>query len=494
MLDTYQLNLAGLLLACGVLVATRPSTKTKARTPTANTTSTSTSTSRSKAKSESSNNAASEAEAERPSSQKSFFLVYALVMASDWLQGPFLYSLYRDEHALPPQLIPALFTTGFLAGALSAPFVGALADAHGRRAACLVFCVASAASSLLTAYPGAAPAADARAPRPRVALLFAGRALGGLATSLLFSVFETWMVADATRQRRGRRGGETGQSVAGGGDLSATFGLMSTVNSVVAIVSGLASEWLVGLVGTSRAPFGASALLVGAAAVCMLVAWDENYGATGTSSESDAKKQETTSTTVSLWNTLTTPGMLALTVASTAFEGSMYLFVVLWAPVLEPVAASSSSSPEPLPYGLIFASFMSATLLSSLAYPRLTAHLSPPTLLALLLATASLLLHALASRPAGPQPAFWLFCAFEAIVGAYFPAQATLKNALVPDAVRARAYAALRVPLNVFVVLSLQLMGEGSADAAGRVFAVCALLLQVGAAGVWVVGRRTGAS
>ncbi|KAF3347359.1 UDP-galactose transporter-like protein 1 [Verticillium dahliae VDG2] len=318
MLDTYQLNLAGLLLACGVLVATRPSTKTKARTPTANTTSTSTSTSRSKAKSESSNNAASEAEAERPSSQKSFFLVYALVMASDWLQGPFLYSLYRDEHALPPQLIPALFTTGFLAGAL--------------------------------------------------------------------------------------------------------------------------------------APFGASALLVGAAAVCMLVAWDENYGATGTSSESDAKKQETTSTTVSLWNTLTTPGMLALTVASTAFEGSMYLFVVLWAPVLEPVAASSSSSPEPLPYGLIFASFMSATLLSSLAYPRLTAHLSPPTLLALLLATASLLLHALASRPAGPQPAFWLFCAFEAVVGAYFPAQATLKNAL--------------------------LMGEGSADAAGRVFAVCALLLQ----------------
>ncbi|KAL9942751.1 hypothetical protein ACHAQF_005079 [Verticillium nonalfalfae] len=487
MLDTYQLNLAALLLACGVLVATRPSAKTKARPPAANTTTTS------KAKADSSNNAASRTRTESPpSSQTSFFLVYALVMASDWLQGPFLYSLYRDEHALPPHLIPALFTTGFLAGALSAPFVGALADAHGRRAACLVFCLASASSSLLTAYPGAAPAAGGRAPM-RVALLFVGRALGGLATSLLFSVFETWMVADVTRQRHGRRGGERAQSVAGGGDLSTTFGLMSTVNSVVAIVSGLASEWLVGLVGTSRAPFGASALLVGGAAVCMLVAWDENYGATATPSTSDAKKQETTAT-VSLWNTLTTPGMLALAVASTAFEGSMYLFVVLWAPVLESAAASSASSPAPLPYGLIFASFMSATLLSSLAYPRLTAHLAPPTLLALLLATASLLLHALASRPAGPQPAFWLFCAFEAVVGAYFPAQATLKNALVPDAVRGRAYAALRVPLNVFVVLSLQLMGEGSADAAGRVFAVCALLLQVGAAGVWVVGRRTGAS
>ncbi|EEY22050.1 major facilitator superfamily domain-containing protein [Verticillium alfalfae VaMs.102] len=476
MLDTYQLNLAALLLACGVLVATRPSAKTKTRPPAANTTTTS------KAKADSSNNAASRARAESPSSsQTSFFLVYALVMASDWLQGPFLYSLYRDEHALPPHLVPALFTTGFLAGALSAPFIGALADAHGRPRRLPRLLPRLGVLESADGLPGARG-------RPTAGRLAAGRRCASRCCSSAGR-------SAGWRRRHGRRGGERAQSVAGGGDLSATFGLMSTVNSVVAIVSGLASEWLVGLVGTSRAPFGASALLVGVAAVCMLVAWnqDENYGATATPSTSDAKKQETTAT-VSLWNTLTTPGMLALAVASTAFEGSMYLFVVLWAPVLESAAASSASSPAPLPYGLIFASFMSATLLSSLAYPRLTAHLAPPTLLALLLATASLLLHALASRPAGPQPAFWLFCAFEAVVGAYFPAQATLKNALVPDAVRGRAYAALRVPLNVFVVLSLQLMGEGSADAAGRVFAVCALLLQVGAAGVWVVGRRTGAS
>ncbi|KAM0286760.1 hypothetical protein ACHAQH_000780 [Verticillium albo-atrum] len=449
MLDTYQLNLAALLLACGVLLASRPSTRTT------------------KAKNNSSN---------ASPSQRSFFVVYALVMASDWLQGPFLYSLYRDEHSLPRHMIPHLFTTGFLSGALSAPFIGALADAHGRRAACLVFCLASASSCLLTVYPGVLTSDG----KPSVALLFAGRALGGLATSLLFSVFETWMVTDFKK-----RGLEDN-----GGDLSRTFGLMSTVNSVVAIVSGLASEWLVGSVGTSKAPFGASAVLVGVAAVCMVSTWDENHGAAAeTPSKSTSKKDESK---VSLWNTLTTPGMLALTLASTAFEGSMYLFVVLWAPVLESAASTSSpsSSSSPLPYGLIFACFMSATLLSSLAYPRLTPHLSPPALLALLLATASLLLHALASRPSGPQPAFWLFCAFEAVVGAYFPAQATLKNSLVPDEVRGRAYAALRVPLNAFVVLSLLLMGEGSAEAAGGVFAVCALLLQVGAAGVWVVGRR----
>ncbi|KAM0331685.1 hypothetical protein ACHAQA_003364 [Verticillium albo-atrum] len=456
MLDTYQLNLAGLLLACSVLFATRPSDKP---TP-------------SPAK-------ATKVKKTSNASQRAFFAVYALVMASDWLQGPFLYALYRDEHRLPPHLIPHLFTTGFLAGALAAPFIGALADSHGRRAACLVFCLASAASCLLTAFPGVLLPGGAAS--SRVPLLFAGRALGGLATSLLFSVFETWMVTDFKARRL--------EEQEGPGALSRTFGLMSTVNSVVAIVSGLASEWLVGVAETAKAPFGASIMLVGVAAVCIISGWDENYGVTEQTPASKSTAATTTTTKVSLWSALTTPGMLALTVASTAFEGSMYLFVVLWAPVLESAAATTSSSPAALPYGLIFASFMSATLLASLAYPRLTRLLTPSALLAALLAAAALLLRALASGP-GPQQAFWLFCAFEAVVGAYFPAQGTLKGALVPDAVRGRVYAALRVPLNAFVVLSLLLMGEGSAAAATGVFSSCALLLLLGAAGVWFVGRR----
>ena len=65
MLDTYQINLAGLLLACGVLLAVRstPSSSekedVKPKAPTS----------------------------KGQTSQWAFFIVYALVMGSDWLQA-----------------------------------------------------------------------------------------------------------------------------------------------------------------------------------------------------------------------------------------------------------------------------------------------------------------------------------------------------------------------------------------------------------------------
>jgi MFS transporter, MFS domain-containing protein family, molybdate-anion transporter len=129
-------------------------------------------------------------------------------------------------------LISSLFTTGFVSGAVSAYFTGSLADRHGRRLTCLFFCLAYSVSCVLTTIPN-------------VPLLFVGRALGGLSTSLLFSVFESWMVTDFHNRHLESKGL----------DLSRTFGLMSTINSVVAIMSGVISEWLVTKFGTRKAPF-----------------------------------------------------------------------------------------------------------------------------------------------------------------------------------------------------------------------------------------------
>lgn len=179
-------------------------------------------------------------------SQLPFLTVYALVMASDWLQGPFLYPLYQDEHHLPHGPISALFTTGFLSGAVSGAFIGSLADKYGRKKACLFFCLAYALSCLFTAFPswGAVFLLG------KGAALVLGRVLGGLGTSLLFSVFESWMVADFAA-----KGLESGL-------LSEMFGTMSMVNSLVAIASGVLSEWLVGVSGSKKAPFMASVVVL----------------------------------------------------------------------------------------------------------------------------------------------------------------------------------------------------------------------------------------
>ncbi len=192
---------------------------------------------------------------------------------------------------------------------------------------------------------------------------------------------------------------------------------------------------------------------------------------------------------------------MVLGLASTLFEGSMYLFVFFWTPALKDVVSSavssstSSSSPPSLPYGIIFACFMAAAMAATLAFNIVTSQLRLvryATLLLGLLGVAELVFYSLSSSssssPAKPAPkalseqtVFWLFCLFEASVGTYWPCMGYLKGQLVPDGARAQVYALLRVPLNVFVVAALLLTRDGEY---GSVFRWCATLLMVAVAGV----------
>jgi len=79
-------------------------------------------------------------------------------------------------------------------------------------------------------------------------VLFLGRILGGVAGTLLWSVFESWLVAEFNKLMLE----ETDAA------MSAIFSLMTTSNTCVAIVAGLLAEWLVRRAGTAKAPFMAS--------------------------------------------------------------------------------------------------------------------------------------------------------------------------------------------------------------------------------------------
>ncbi|KAK3937865.1 major facilitator superfamily transporter [Diplogelasinospora grovesii] len=437
-MDIYTLNLTGLLALCGALFVAQRTPNTKSPKPTKNT--------------------------NKANSQWSFLVVYALVMGADWLQGPFLYSLYHDEHNISSSLISALFTTGFVSGGVSGTFIGSLADRHGRKFACLVFCLAYSLSCLLTISPSAAAL-----PSIPLLLLFLGRVLGGLSTSLLFTVFESWMVTDA--RARGLSDG----------DLSSTFGLMSTLNSVVAILSGVGSEWLVSTTGTKKAPFVGSTVLLVIAFGIIYTQWTENYGQSGGTSPA---KKTTTGVTNKLWTTLSNPKVLSLGLASTMFEGSMYLFVFFWVPALKAVVSADTETDKGLPYGVIFAAFMAATLASSLAFTTITRKqvLGYASLLLAILGTSAACFFLLV-RPKTEQTTFWLFCLFEAAVGMYFPCMGYLKGRLIDDGVRAQVYGFLRIPLNVFVVVSLLFTGDGDA---GTVFLVCGTLLLASCGALWV--------
>ena len=147
-------------------------------------------------------------------------------------------------------MVAALFTSGFLAAAISALFVGSLADKYGRRLACLAFCVAYAVGCLTKISDS-------------VFVLLIGRLLGGLSTTLMYSVFETWMVTEYYAQNLEKSGMS----------LSAMFGIMTTLNSIVAILSGVLGESLVAATGTKVSPFIAAIVCLGLAFWLIVKLW-----------------------------------------------------------------------------------------------------------------------------------------------------------------------------------------------------------------------------
>lgn len=123
---------------------------------------------------------------------------------------------------------------------------------RGRKRICIVFCftlLTALSLRLINAYM----------------LLFLSHVLSGLATALMYSVFESWYVSEhASRgfpaEWRAR-----------------TFALATLLNSVVAILAGILANSLVDIWGF-KAPYIASMLLVCFVATTVISTWTENYG------------------------------------------------------------------------------------------------------------------------------------------------------------------------------------------------------------------------
>jgi MFS family permease len=97
--------------------------------------------------------------------------------------------------------VSRLFLTGFASTALFGPLVGRLCDSYGRKAGTLAFTLLYSLGAYSTKSN-------------LLGVLLAGRVLGGIGTSLLFSAPEAWLVGEA-----GREGVES--------SLGETFGLVS---------------------------------------------------------------------------------------------------------------------------------------------------------------------------------------------------------------------------------------------------------------------------
>ena len=372
----------------------------------------------------------------------SYVVLYSFMMAGDWLQGPYIYRLY-SSYGYDKGSVARLFIAGFCSSMVFGTAVGALGDRYGRKRMCLAYAVVYSLACLTKHSP-------------RFGVLLAGRVLAGVATSLLFSAFEAWLVA---------------AHAAKGFDAALLGSVFSDAtlygNGLAAIVAGVVASLLVDGLGLGlTAPFDLAILCFAAGGALVAFRWDENFGA--------ARRAEAVSLTAQLKVALGVVRrdrrVLLLGGCQALFEATMYTFVFLWTPALSPRG-------ESLPHGFVFATFMLCCMIGSSCVGAFQGrrgisplnYMGPVFLLAAAALATPAILHVVgaggaegeAQVPEGTgigaagRVQMVAFCVFEACVGAFWPSLMQLRSVFVPEDVRATVLNLFRVPLNLFVCVVL---------------------------------------
>jgi len=358
--------------------------------------------------------------------QRIYLPAFLTAMLADWLQGPFVYALYQG-YGIDRQHNGYLFVAGFGASALFGTYVGSAADQYGRKKFALLYCAV---------YFGHCVTKHMNS----FFVLTIGRILGGISTSLLFSVFDSWLVSES--QSRGFNGEQLGN----------TFSLAYFGSSIAAIIAGQLGEFAANIAplteiggglhyGGYITPFDVSNIVL---LVCMFIitrSWSENYGqsSAGTASFADAFKV-----------IMDKKQVLYCGLVASSFESSMFIFVFNWTPCL-----MEEGEPTP-PFGHIFSCFMIMCMLGSRIFAYLSGFMAIEQIGCgvMILAAAS---HMAVVLTSDVTIRFFAFLAFEMCVGLYFPIIGTLKGDIVPEDMRSTIYNIYRLPLNVIVLLPLLL-------------------------------------
>lgn len=385
--------------------------------------------------------------------RNNYLAVYSLQMLGDWLQGPYVYALY-EHYGYSPAQIGQLFIAGFGSSMLFGTFVGALADKAGRKKAALGY-VVTYSLSCVTKHS------------PNYWVLMVGRVLGGIATSLLYSAFESWLVAE--HFKRGYSEQALGQTFSWAVFLG---------NGLMAIAAGFLGDYLVEKLSLGRvAPFDAAIVFMLIGGVLIALTWTENYG--------DTTSHDLTAQFTKAWEAITADPCIALLGAIQAmFEASMYSFVFLW-------TMSMSPNKEAIKHGLIFVNFMTASMLGSFLAGVLMKRARPESYMKGVFAVAAgaLLVPLVLALDTSKNPELKgkpitltgkvqmiAFCVFETCVGVFWPSMMKLRSDYVPEELRATIINIFRIPLNLFVCIVL---GNVEAFPLAGMFGLCVAFMVV---------------
>lgn len=371
--------------------------------------------------------------------QRKYFAAYLLAVFGDWLQGPYIYKLYK-HYGFTKMQIAILYVVGFSASVLFGTATGVLADRFGRKKMCMLFSLTYSLCcfmKLSTNYN----------------LLLLGRLLGGISTSLLFSVFESWYVYEHIQNYDFPSEW-----------ISITFSKATFWNGVMAIIAGILANFTSEFLGFGPvAPFILAIPCFVVSCFFMFKNWNENYG--------KRQKSLKNSCLEGLQVIFTNRLIFMLGMVQSLFECVMYVFVFLWTPLLD--------HKHP-PLGLVFSVFMVCIMIGSSIYQLSQYKKTEPLtmlLIAVILALVSQCGCAMATSFAEVNVylAYLSFLLLEVAIGIYYPSIGFIKSECIPETYRANIMNWYRVPLNVVICIIL-LSFHGDIDSRGNciVFLLCA--------------------
>lgn len=363
--------------------------------------------------------------------QVNYLIVFLLAMFADWLQGPYVYQLYVS-YGFDQSEIAELFVCGFGSSMIVGTIVGSLADKYGRKLMCIVYCITYIAACFTKLVP-------------EFWTLMLGRFLSGISASLLFSVFESWMVCEHFKN------GFSSVS------LGKTFSFAIFGNGLIAVIAGLVANIMAHSSIGYVAPFLLAIIPLIAVAVIVSTTWSENYG--------DGQKD------LNMFSSLnkgfdfirTDSRIAALALAQSCFEGAMYTFVFMWTPALkseqeyradEAGLVDPESTNEYL--GLIFSVFMTCVMVGSSAFKLVAIkkeHIYKVPLLLHLI--AAITMFSVAFFIDFKDIVYFMFLLFEIMVGLFYPSYSVIKSEKIPEDIRSSVMNIFRIPLNLFVVVLL---------------------------------------
>lgn len=420
--------------------------------------------------------------------QRRFLPVFWLLRTAFWISGPYFYAAYASKHytdgsPLSTATISYIFLTGFAAIAILGPLSGNWLDQYGRKRGTIVASVIYALGAL-SLRSNSLP------------VLFMGRAIGGLGTSLISAAPEAWIITAFQNSEKDPQSQY----------LRETFGTAFSMDSVVAIVAGKMAGFAASRRGPT-APFELSPFFLALAAGIAAYSWKENWSSIKSEDNKSSSKSAVgaASTSKSKGPTIreaigilkADPKIFLVGAIQSLFESAMYIFVMIWPPALNESILAFYGNATTTPYGTIFSCFMASCMVGSTLFGKLSQrNVSIEASTAGLLAVATLSLAAATIIMSNRSKEHWSagiclagicgsFFLFELVVGFYFPSIGTLRSNYLPNSHRSVLMTLFGVPLNILVVtvfLFISKLGNigamGIASAALGLATACTLRLQ----------------